>query len=142
GLSAMARVLHSWGATVSGSDQADSEVVSGLRGLGLRIAIGHQAENLGAAGLVVRSRAVPGTNPEIVAAHANGVPVWERTEAMAEIVAARQCVAVSGTHGKTSTTAMLGLMLRAAGWDPSFIVGAPVIELGPGVNGYAGTGEH
>lgn len=138
-MSAMAVVLSAWGADVSGSDQRPSRALERLRSAGIRVTRGHDPANLADARLVVRSRAVRDSNPEVVAARAAGIRVWERTEALAEMVSGSRAVGVTGTHGKTSTTAMLTLILRAAGLDPSFIVGEEITELG--TNAHAGAGD-
>jgi len=139
GLSAMALVLYERGVSVSGSDAADSPAVARLRARGVPVTIGHAAENVGAAELVVRSRAIDDSNPEVVEARRRGIPVWDRTAAMVALMEGKRGVGITGTHGKTSTTAMLTLVLRADGRDPSFIVGGEVRDLGD--NGHSGSDE-
>ncbi len=131
-MSAIAEVLAAMGHDVTGSDQAASPAVAHLRALGVDVAVGHGAEHVAGAEVVAISTAIPAANPEVVAAHAAGVPVLRRAEALAAICGVRRTVAVSGTHGKTTTTAMLALALRAAGLEPSFIVGGEVRGLGSG----------
>ena len=133
-MSAIAEVLATMGHTVTGSDQAASAAVTRLRERGIDIAIGHAAEHVAGAEIVAISTAIPGTNPEVVAAREAGLPVLRRAEALAAICDVRRTIAVSGTHGKTTTTAMLALALRGAGMEPSFIVGGEVQGLGSGAS--------
>ena len=132
GMSAIAEVLAAMGHAVTGSDQAGSPVVEHLRAVGVDVAVGHDAGLVAGAEVVAVSTAIPPTNPEVAAARAAGLPVLRRAEALAAICGARRTIAVSGTHGKTTTTAMLALALRAAGQEPSFIVGGEVQGLGSG----------
>jgi UDP-N-acetylmuramate--alanine ligase len=131
GMSAIATVLARMGHRVSGSDLKDSATLARLRLLGVDATVGHVAANL-PAGLdaVVRSTAIPLTNPEIVAAEAGGVPVLRRADALRALVATRRGVAVAGSHGKTTASSMLALCLRAAGWHPSFVIGGDLNEVG------------
>lgn len=138
GMSAIAEVLVTMGHVVTGSDQAPSAAVEHLRSLGMAVSIGHAAGNVSGAELVVCSTAIPADNDEVVAAHGAGIPVLRRAQALAAICGARRTVAVSGTHGKTTTTAMLALALRDAGMDPSFVVGGEVRGLGSGASWSAG----
>lgn len=133
-MSAIAEVLATMGHTVTGSDQAASPVVAHLRELGIEVAVGHDAAHVADADVVAVSTAIPSTNPEVGAARAAGVPVLRRAEALAAICRVRRTIAVSGTHGKTTTTAMLALALRGAGMEPSFIVGGEVTGLGSGAS--------
>ncbi len=128
-MNAIASVLVSMGHSVSGSDVADSPTLDRLRSAGVVVSVGHAAEHLGQAELVAVSTAIPATNPEIVAAIERGIPVLRRAEVLAAICATRRTVAVSGTHGKTTTTAMLTLVLREAGLRPSYIIGGEVAGL-------------
>ena len=132
GMSAIAEVLATMGHAVTGSDQARSPVIEHLREVGVDVAVGHDAAHVGDAEVVAISTAIPATNPEVAAARAAGLPVLRRAEALAAICGARRTIAVSGTHGKTTTSAMLALALRAAGLEPSFIVGGEVQGLGSG----------
>jgi UDP-N-acetylmuramate--alanine ligase len=132
GMSAIATVLVAMGHTVSGSDQVDSAGVERLRAEGVDARIGHDAANLGDAELVAVSTAIPPTNVEVEAARRRGVPVLRRAEILAAIAATRRTVAVSGTHGKTTTTAMLATALLGAGLDPAFVVGGDLVALGSG----------
>jgi UDP-N-acetylmuramate--alanine ligase len=133
GMSAIAGVLASIGHEVSGSDQADSVVLDRLRAQGVDARVGHDAAAIDdRIDLVARSTAIGDDNAEVVAARALGIPVWSRAEILAAIAATRRTVAVAGTHGKTTTSSMLALVLVEAGLDPSFIIGGDVLELGTG----------
>ncbi len=132
GMSAIATVLASMGHTVSGSDLRDSAGLARLRAAGVRVAVGHDAANLGDADLVAISTAVPRTNPEVVAAEAAGITVLSRAQILTAIAATRATVAVAGTHGKTTTSSMLALVLLEAGLRPSFIIGGELNEIGAG----------
>jgi len=130
GMSAIALVLRAMGHEVSGSDLKDSPVASRLRSQGITVALGHGAENVGAVHAVTYSPAVALHNPELVAAAAQGALVIPRSGMLAAICATRRCLAVAGTHGKTTTASMLALILVEAGMRPSFLIGADVNEIG------------
>jgi len=130
GMSAIATVLSAMGHTVSGSDLKASPVTDRLERSGIAVAIGHQAGNLVAPDVVTVSSAVAGTNPEVVEARRRGLPVRTRAETLASIAALRRCIAVAGTHGKTTTASMLALQLVEAGLRPSFLIGGDVNEIG------------
>ncbi len=130
GMSAIASVLTWMGHAVSGSDLKATPALVRLRAQGVALSIGHDDANLGEAELVAVSTAVPATNLEVAAARARGIPVLRRAEILASIVATRRCLAVSGTHGKTTTASMLALVLVAAGHRPSFLVGGELNEIG------------
>jgi UDP-N-acetylmuramate--alanine ligase len=130
GMSAIALVLSAMGHTVSGSDLKESVVAERLRSHGIAVAVGHREENLGAIDAVTYSPAVPESNPEIMAAREGGVLVVPRSGTLAAICATRRCLAVAGTHGKTTTASMLSLILVEAGMRPSFVIGADVNEVG------------
>ncbi len=133
GMSAIATVLAAMGHQVSGSDLKTSKAFERLRGLGIDVMVGHDAANVPApASLVTRSTAIPDTNPEIVAARDRGIPVVSRATILAAIAATRAAVAVAGTHGKTTTSSMLAMILLHAGLEPSFIIGGDVTELSTG----------
>jgi UDP-N-acetylmuramate--alanine ligase len=132
GMSAIATVLSAMGHQVSGSDLKDSVGVRRLETAGVRVHIGHHADHLGDADLVAVSTAIPKQNPEVVAANERGVPVVRRAEILAAIASTRRCVAVSGTHGKTTTSSMLALALVQGGLAPSFIIGGELNEIGGG----------
>lgn len=131
GMSAIAVVLARMGHTVSGSDLKDSGALARLRASGIDARVGHEAAHVDA-GLdaVVVSSAIPATNPEIVEAQRLGVPVRRRAEALRALVATRRAIAVAGSHGKTTTSSMLALVLRGAGWRPTFLIGGDVNEVG------------
>ena len=132
GMSAYATVLVALGHTVSGSDLKDSPTLDRLRSHGVTVTVGHAADNVTGADAVAVSTAIQATNPEVIAAGEVGVPVLRRAELLAAISATRRAVAVSGTHGKTTTSSMLALVLVEAGMRPSFIVGGDVNEIGSG----------
>lgn len=132
GMSAIADVLVALGHVVSGSDVADSATVEALRSRGVRVEIGHDATNLGDAAYVGVSTAVKPDNPEVVAARAAGIPVMHRFDLLRAIGATRATLSASGTHGKTTTSALLALALEAAGENPSWIVGSSIAGLGGG----------
>ena len=130
GMSAIATVLHAMGHHVSGSDLRESGVTERLRSLGVDVAIGHDAANVGDADLLTRSTAVGPDNPEVVEADRLGLPVLSRAETLAGIAARKRCIAVAGTHGKTPTASMLALILVESGLRPSFLIGGEVNEIG------------
>ena len=140
GLSAIARVLLERGALISGSDLAPSAAAEALARDGARIDVGHRAEQVAGADQVIVSSAVPEDNVELQAARAAGIPVLHRAQALGELTAGRVGIAVAGTHGKTTTTAMIASILWSGGLDPSFIVGGWVVGLG--ANARAGSGPH
>jgi UDP-N-acetylmuramate--alanine ligase len=139
GLSAIARVLAMRGHAVSGSDLRTSPLTEELRALGITIYQGHAAAHIADAEMVVVSSAVPEDNPEIDAARAAGVPVVKRQAFIGHLLANHRTVAVAGTHGKTTTSAMIAAIMDAAGLDPSFIIGGLVP--GWGTNACAGAGQ-
>ncbi len=130
GMSAIATVLHAMGHEVTGSDLKASGVTERLQRAGIGVVIGHRAANLGSADLVTVSSAIPETNPEVVEARSRGLDVLSRAESLAAIASLRRCVAVAGTHGKTTTASMLALLLVEAGLRPSFLIGGDVNEIG------------
>ena len=130
GLSAIATVLIERGYRVSGSDQTESDTTRALRQPGVAVFIGHRAENVGEAALVVASSAIREDNVELIAARARGLPVHKRARFLGWLLRDALSVAVAGTHGKTTTTAMIASILVGAGRDPSFIVGGPLVALG------------
>jgi UDP-N-acetylmuramate--alanine ligase len=139
GMSAIAWVLLHRGFTVSGSDPSRNAMTEKLAALGVRIDAAHDARNVAGADLVVTSTAIPAHNPERQAAERDGIPVWRRARALAAIMRLGRSVAVCGTHGKTTTTTMLGMMLTAAGMDPTVLVGGHVNDFGG--NARLGRGE-
>ncbi|MEX2453316.1 MAG: UDP-N-acetylmuramate--L-alanine ligase [Rhodospirillaceae bacterium] len=139
GMSGIAEILHNLGYAVQGSDIADSANVRRLRDLGIAIAIGHAAENLGEAEVVVISSAVKANNPEVVEARSRLVPVVPRAEMLAEIMRLKWGVAVAGTHGKTTTTSIVAAVLDAGRFDPTVINGGIINAYG--TNARLGDGE-
>jgi UDP-N-acetylmuramate--alanine ligase len=133
GMSAIATVLAAMGHQVSGSDLKDSAPLQRLRGAGVDVHVGHAAEHVPAdVDAVAISTAIPAANPEVGEARRRGVPVLRRADVLAAIAATRRTVAVAGTHGKTTTSSMLALVLVEAGLRPSFIIGGEVNEIGSG----------
>ena len=139
GMSGIAEVMHNLGYRVQGSDIAEGYVVEGLRARGIKVMIGHAAENLGDAAVVVTSTAVKRSNPEVAAALENRVPVVRRAEMLAELMRLKRTVAVAGTHGKTTTTSMVAALLDAGGVDPTVINGGIINSYGS--NARLGTSE-
>jgi UDP-N-acetylmuramate--alanine ligase len=142
GMSGLALVCARLGAGVSGSDRAESSYIERLRAAGLEPAIGHDAANLPAGAEVVVSTAIDAENPELAAARADGARIIHRGALLAELCAEKRLIAVAGTHGKSTTTAMAVWALRAIGADPAFFVGAEVPGVGEGgAAANAGWGE-
>lgn len=137
GMSAIAKLLVGKGLELSGSDLKGGPAVDALADLDIPVAIGHHPEVVAGAGLVVASSAVPEFDEELQAAHAAGIPVWRRPQLLAELTADLPTIGATGTHGKTTTTAMLVTALRELGEDPSFVVGGDIVDLG--TNGHHGT---
>lgn len=141
GMSGIAEILLAEGFAVTGSDLAASEVTERLEELGARVMIGHDAANVEQAEVVVYSSAVvPSENPETAEAMRRNIPVIRRAEMLAEVTRLKYGVAVAGTHGKTTTTSMIGLVLIEAGVDPTVIVGGKLADLG-GTNARRGEGD-
>ena len=133
GMSAIAEVLATIGHRVSGSDARPSAVVERLRAAGVDVAVGHQGANVGAGvDTLAISTAVPADNPEVQEARRRGIPVLRRADVLAALTRLRRTVAVAGTHGKTTTSALLAVALARAGLDPSFVVGGEIAGLGTG----------
>jgi UDP-N-acetylmuramate--alanine ligase len=130
GMSGIAELLTNLGYVVSGSDEKRSTVTDRLQTLGVRVAIGHRAENIGDAEVVVVSAAVRPTNPEVAEAGARQVPVIPRAEMLAELMRLRFAIAVAGAHGKTTTTSMIALVLERAGLDPTAVIGGRLSAFG------------
>jgi UDP-N-acetylmuramate--alanine ligase len=139
GMSGIAEVMHNLGYKIQGSDASDSANVKRLRGQGIKIAIGHAADNLGDAAVVVYSSAVKADNPELAAARARQVPTVKRAEMLAELMRLKSAVAIAGTHGKTTTTTMVASLLEAGGFDPTVINGGIINAYG--TNARLGQGE-
>lgn len=130
GMSGIGELLFNQGFKVQGSDVAESQNVRRLRSLGIEVAIGHAAENLGSAQVVVVSSAIDKRNPEIAAAHLQGIPVIPRAEMLAELMRMKQGVAVAGSHGKTTMTSLIAHGMEAAGLDPTYIIGGRLTATG------------
>ncbi len=140
GMCPLAEIMHSEGFVLSGSDMSESDTLDRIRGYGIKVYMGHRAENIDGAELVVYSAAVKPDNPERVAAAERGIPVIERS-VMLGIVTRRynRSIAVAGTHGKTTTTAMLSQLLIGTGFDPSAIIGGKLPYIGG--NSYVGQSD-
>ncbi|MCJ2185536.1 UDP-N-acetylmuramate--L-alanine ligase [Novosphingobium beihaiensis] len=130
GMSGIAEVMHNLGYSVQGSDIAEGYVVEGLRARGIKVMIGHAAENVNGAAVVVTSTAVKRDNPEVVYALEHRIPVVRRAEMLAELMRLKNTVAVAGTHGKTTTTSMVAALLDAGGVDPTVINGGIINAYG------------
>jgi UDP-N-acetylmuramate--alanine ligase len=139
GMSGIAEVMHNLGYRVQGSDQAEGANVIRLRDLGIEAKIGHVAENLGEARVVVISSAVKPDNPEVLAAREAMIPVVRRAEMLAELMRLKWAIAVGGTHGKTTTTSMVAAILDQADYDPTVINGGIINAYG--TNARLGAGE-
>jgi UDP-N-acetylmuramate--alanine ligase len=139
GLSAIARLLKESGYTVTGSDRALSAFAMDLQAAGVTIYIGHHPRNIQGADWVVRSSAIPDDNIEVVAAKRANIPVYKRADFLGKLMADKTGIAVAGTHGKTTTTAMIAFLLSELGRDPSFIVGGMLSNYN--VNARSGTGN-
>lgn len=141
GMSALARLLLSRGFAVSGSDKETGEITGELEGLGARIFVGHDAKNVGeAVRLVVVSTAITDANPELAAARERALRVVHRSDLLRALTRSRKTVAVSGTHGKTTTTGMVAQVFIDSGLEPEVVVGGIFARIGS--NSYAGKGEH
>ncbi len=139
GLSAIARLLLERGYHVTGSDLALSQYALDLQNSGVTVYIGHHPHNISEADWVVRSSAVTDDNPEVEAANQAGIPVYKRADFLGKLMEDKFGIAIAGTHGKTTTTAMIAWTLAELGRDPSFIIGG--ISRNFGVNAHAGKGE-
>ncbi len=130
GMSGIAEVLCTLGYTVSGSDLTEGAATARLREQGVRVEIGHRAENLREADVVVVSSAVRADNPELVAARAERVPIVPRAEMLAELMRFRRGIAIAGTHGKTTTTSLTASVLSEGALDPTFVIGGKLLSAG------------
>src|SRR5215213_7412416 len=139
GMSGIAEVLINLGYTVQGSDASDNANVKRLRELGAKVAIGHKAEHLDGAEVMVVSSAIQRDNPELVAAREKRLPVVRRAEMLAELMRLKSCVAIAGTHGKTTTTSMVAALLDAGNFDPTVINGGIINAYG--TNARLGAGD-
>ena len=139
GMSGIAEVLANLGYSVRGSDVADSANVKRLREHGVEVAVGHKAENVEGAEVIVVSSAIKADNPELIAARAKRLPVVRRAEMLAELMRLKSCIAIAGTHGKTTTTSMVAALLDGGGLDPTVINGGIINAYG--TNARLGTGD-
>jgi len=130
GMSGIAEVFHNLGYQISGSDISESAMVRHLRGLDIAIAIGHRAENVANAHVVVVSTAIDGNNPEVEHARELRIPVVRRAEMLAELMRFRRGIAVAGTHGKTTTTSLVASVLARGDIDPTYVIGGQLISSG------------
>ena len=139
GMSGIAEVLCNLGYTVQGSDASESGNVARLREKGITVSIGHKAENVDGADVVVVSTAIKRDNPELMAARAQRIPVVRRAEMLAELMRLKSCVAIAGTHGKTTTTSMVAALLDGGNLDPTVINGGIINAYG--TNARLGAGD-
>ncbi len=139
GMSGIAEELHNLGHKVQGSDQAESANVQRLRAKGIEVFVGHKAENLGEAEVVVVSTAIKKNNPELIAAREKLLPIVRRAEMLAELMRFRNAIAIGGTHGKTTTTSMVAALLEAGNLDPTVINGGIINAYG--TNARMGEGD-
>jgi UDP-N-acetylmuramate--alanine ligase len=130
GMCGIAEVLHNEGYQITGSDLSENATVQRLRALGIQIQIGHRVENVNHVDVVVRSTAIDNTNPEIVAAIEQMIPVIPRAAMLAELMRFRHGIAIAGTHGKTTTTSLVSSLLAEGGLDPSFVIGGKLNSCG------------
>jgi len=140
GLSAIARLLKEKGYIVSGSDMQISDIARDLISAGITVFQGHSGDHLVGVDLVIRSSAIPDNNPEVLAAHAARIPVYKRSDILGELMKDQKGIAIAGTHGKTTTTAMISTMLQKLGLDPSYIIGSVSKNLGN--NAHFGSGDY
>jgi UDP-N-acetylmuramate--alanine ligase len=140
GMSGIGEILHNLGYAVTGSDSTPSEVTQYLQRLGVRVYEGHAAEQVADADVVVISSAVGADNPEVTEARRLGIPVIKRAEMLGELMRLKFSVGVAGTHGKTTTTSMVGRILQTAHMEPTLVVGGVVAELGTGAE--LGSGDY
>src|SRR6478672_791147 len=139
GMSGLAEILRTREFEVSGSDLKPNDITRRLETMGVRVDVGHRAENVDGADVVVYSSAISPSNPEIVRARALEVPIISRAEMLAELMRVKYCVTIAGSHGKTTTTSLVSTVLRAAGLDPTVVVGGKVNALGS--NARLGAGD-
>ncbi len=140
GMSGIAEILANLGFEITGSDSTPSDITRYLADLGITVAVGHSSETIDAAEVVVISSAIGDDNPEVIAARNRGIPVIKRAEMLGELMRLKYSIGVAGTHGKTTTTSMIGRILRSAELEPTLIVGGIVSELGTGAR--LGSGDY
>jgi len=139
GMSGLAEILRTMDFEVSGSDLKGNDITKRLETMGVRVLVGHRAENVAGADVVVYSSAIKADNPELVRARALDIPIIPRGEMLAELMRVKYTVAIAGSHGKTTTTSLVATVLRAAGLDPTVVVGGKVNALGS--NARLGAGD-
>lgn len=139
GMSAIARIFLARGETVTGSDLHETPLIAQLRKAGATISIGHDAKNIGSASAIVITSAIDVKNPELLAAQASGLPLYRRGEMLAKLMQGHRGIAIGGTHGKTTTTAMAALIVQAAGLNATVLIGGE--PMNTGTNAHDGTGE-
>lgn len=139
GMSGLALLAHEWGHVVSGSDLVENEATRRLRARGVQVYIGHCREHIAGAEAIVVSSAIPSSNEELVAARNLGLPVIPRGEVLARLFNPKKGIAIAGTHGKTTTTSMISLLLEVAGWSPTVLIGGELEDIGG--NAKVGEGE-
>ncbi len=140
GMSGIAEVLHNLGFEISGSDSTPSEITEYLQSKGINIFSGHKADNIVDADVIVISSAIDNRNPELIKAAELGIPIIKRAEMLGELMRLKYSIGVAGTHGKTTTTSMIGRILQQSDSDPTIIVGGVVSEMGTGAA--LGSGEY
>ena len=140
GFSAIARILVHKGWHVSGSDNMYSPIIDQLRKEGVKVFLSHDPANIQNAELVVRSSAIQDDNPEVIEAKKRGLPVLKRVDFLKQVIGDQKCIAIAGSHGKTTTTAMVAWLFYECGMDPSYIIGG--ISKNLKTNAYAGSGEY
>src|SRR5579859_4961570 len=140
GMSGIAEVLHNLGYAVSGSDRSNSPTAQRLASLGIVVHVGHAAEHIGDADVVVTSSAISAENPELQAARAARIPIVPRAEMLGELMRFRRGIAIAGTHGKTTTTSLAASVLAEANYDPTFVIGGQLNAAG--ANARLGTGQY
>lgn len=139
GMSGMAKILHNLGYNVAGSDHAPSEVTQELEEVGIQVYSGHIGQQIEGADLVVISSAVDDTNPEVIEAKNRGIPIIKRAEMLGELMRLKFSIGIAGTHGKTTTTAMIGKIMTMAKLDPTVLIGGRAVEINSG--GQLGKGD-
>lgn len=139
GMSGLALLAHEWGYVVSGSDLVENEATRRLRARGVQVYIGHNREHIAGAEAVVVSSAIPPFNEELVTAQSLGIPIMHRGDVLAFLFNPRKGIAIAGTHGKTTTTSMISLLLEVAGWSPTVLIGGELEDIGG--NAKTGKGE-
>ena len=143
GMSGIAELLSDWGYTISGSDANYSDNITRLEQQGIKVHIGHRAVNVTGCDAVIYSAAVESTNPELQAARNQGIPVIKRAKILGEILRARpNSIAIAGTHGKTTTTSLIGHLFLSAGRDPIIIAGGVLKELNSTIHNGNGDTHH